>query len=95
MICPYWRNGYINVKHKRSLFSKAGNKFNINTRNLKQANQGALAGLFVLEIKCLEKMRARHDADFEKYGFQYVTVELCDKFNDSIFQETIDISENI
>ena len=99
VICPYWWNGYINVKHKRLLFSKAGNKFNINARNLKQANQknvlGALAGLFVLEMKCLEKMRERLDAEFEKYGYQHVTVELCDKFNDSIFQETIDISKNI
>lgn len=99
VICPYWWNGYINVKHKRLLFSKAGNKFNINARNLKQANQknvlGALAGLFVLEMKCLEKMRERLDGEFEKYGYQHVTVELCDKFNDSIFQETIDISENI
>lgn len=99
VICPYWWNGYINVKHKRLLFSKASNNFNIDARNLKQANQknvlGALAGLFVLEMKCLEKMRYRLDTEFEKYGYQHVTVELCDKFNDSIFQETIDISENI
>lgn len=56
---------------------------------------GALAGLFVLEEKCLEKMRTRYSEEFKKYDFPPVTVEIFDKFNDSIFQENIEVSENI
>lgn len=65
-------------------------------RQAKQKNVlGALAGLFVLEEKCSEKMRARYREEFKKYDFPSVTVEISDKFNDSIFQENIEVSENI
>lgn len=99
LICPYWWNGYIDVKHKRLIFSLSGNEFKISERKIRQAKQknvlGALAGLFVLEEKCLEKMRARNREEFKKYDFPSVTVEISDKFNDSIFQENIEVSENI
>lgn len=99
LICPYWWNGYIDVKHKRLIFSLSANEFKISERNIRQAKQknvlGALAGLFVLEEKCLEKMRARYREEFKKYDFPSVTVEISDKFNDSIFQKNIEVSENI
>lgn len=98
-ICPYWWNGYIDVKHKRLIFSLSGNEFKISERNIRQAKQknvlGALAGLFVLEEKCLEAMRARYREEFKKYDFPPVTIEISYKFNDSIFQENIEVSENI
>ena len=99
LICPYWWNGYIYVKHRRLTFSLSANEFNISERNIRQANQknviGALAGLFALEEKCLEKMRERHMEEIKKNGYPPVTIEISDKFNDSIFQETINVDENI
>lgn len=40
-------------------------------------------------------MRARYREEFKKYDFPSVTVEISDKFNDSIFQKNIEVSENI
>lgn len=39
LICPYWWNGYINVKHKRLIFSFSANEFKISERNIRQAKQ--------------------------------------------------------
>lgn len=95
--CPYWWDGYIKLKHRRLTFSKSNNEFNILERNVQQANQknvlGALAGLFVLETRCLQKMRERFCKEFQNNGFTSTTVEICNRFNDSIFQETIETME--
>ena len=95
--CPYWWDGYIKLKHRRLTFSKSNNEFNILERNIQQANQknvlGALAGLFVLETRCLQKMRERFSKEFQNNGFSSTTVEICNRFNDSIFQETIETME--
>lgn len=95
--CPYWWDGYIKLKHRRLTFSKSNNNFNILERNIQQANQknvlGALAGLFVLETRCLQKMRKRFSDEFQNNGFSSTTVQICNRFNDSIFQEEIKISE--
>lgn len=96
-ICPYWWDGYIKLKHKRLTFSKSNNEFNIIERNIQQANQknvlGALAGLFVLETRCLQKMRKRFRKELHNNGFNSTTIEICNRFNDSIFQEIIETVE--
>lgn len=95
--CPYWWDGYIKIKHRRLTFSKDEENFIIKERNIQQANQknvlGALAGLFALEIKCLEKMRERFKNLFQQYGLSGESVELHDQFNDSFFQKSLDIAE--
>ena len=96
-ICPYWWDGYIKLKHRRLTFSKSNNEFNIMERNIQQANQknvlGALAGLFVLETRCLQKIRERSCKEFKDNGFTSSYVEISNRFNDSMFQETIETSE--
>lgn len=98
LICPYWWDGYIKLKHRRLTFSKSNNEFNIVERNIQQANQknvlGALAGLFILETRCLQKMRERFCREFQNNGFSSTTVEICNRFNDSFFQETIETLES-
>ena len=93
--CPYWWNGYISLKHKRVVVSKKGNGFEIIERNLMQANQrnvlGALSALYILEMRCLQKMRERFNAEFAKNGFPTMSVGIYDRFNNSMFQETVDI----
>lgn len=95
--CPYWWDGYLKLKHRRLTFSRSNNEFNILERNIQQANQknvlGALAGLFDLETRCLQKMRERFRKEFHDNGFSLTTVEICNRFNDSIFQETIETIE--
>lgn len=95
--CPYWWDGYIKIKHRRLTFSKDEENFTIKERNIQQANQknvlGALAGLFVLEIKCLEKMRERFKNLFQQNGLSSESVKLHDLFNDSFFQKSLDIAE--
>lgn len=97
--CPYWWDGYIKIKHRRLTFSKEGECFTIKERNIQQANQknvlGALAGLFVLEIKCLEKMREKFKNLFQQNGLTSESVELDNQFNDSFFQKSLDIIERI
>lgn len=92
-ICPYWWNAYINLKHSRLVFSKSNNEFTILERNIHQANQknvlGALAGLFVLETRCLQKMRENFNKEFQNNGFAS-KVYICNRFNDSIFHEVIE-----
>ena len=94
--CPQWWNGYIGVKHKRITFEKQHNEFKIKERNIKQANQdnvlNALAGLFVIEMRSLELMRTRFYSLFKQIGTE-TTIEISNRFNDSIFQETIEITE--
>lgn len=95
--CPYWWNGYISIKHKRLTFSKVNNEYRIISKNIDQANQknvlGALAGLFVLEVTCLQRMRQRFADEFKKIGYPTASVQISNKFNDSIFQKNIDCVE--
>jgi len=96
VIPPYWWDGYIKIKHRRITFSKNDNEYKILERNMVQANQknvlGALAGLFVLEIECLNKMRERFKILFENAGYPTVEAGL-DMFNNSIFQQELNIFE--
>ncbi len=98
VICPYWWNGYTNVKHKRLIFNLEHKGINIFNENIQLANQknvlGALAGLFVLEIKCFEKMRTRHSEELKKNFGVDETVEVIENFN-SIFLKNIKVSLNI
>ena len=87
--CPYWWDGYIKIKHRRLTFSKEGECFTIKERNIQQA------GLFVLEIKCLEKMREKFKNLFQQNGLTSESVELDNQFNDSFFQKSLDIIERI
>lgn len=96
LIAPYWWDGYIKIKHRRITFSKGDNEFKILERNIQQANQknviGALAGLFVLEIECLNKMRDRFRKLF--LTTEHPTTETgLDMFNNSIFQQDLNIFE--
>lgn len=97
LIVPYWWDGYLKVKHNRLIFYKTGNEFKISERNIKQANQnnvlGALAGLYVLEIRCLEKMNERFIKKFEENCLPIVTIDIYDEFNKSIFQEDVHVIE--
>ena len=95
-ICPKWWNVYIGVKHNRITFEKQDNEFKIKDRNIKQANQdnvlNALAGLFIIEMRCLDLMRNRFYILFKDLGSES-TIVVSNRFNDSIFQETIEITE--
>ena len=94
--CPKWWNGYNSVKHRRITFGKENNEFKIKERNIKQANQGnvlnALAGLFIIETECLSLMRKRFRKLFEKEGLK-INANIPNRFNDSIFQEQIEVVE--
>ena len=65
--------------------------YEVRDAKVKKVKESGLTG----EAKNEEKMRARYREEFKKYDFPSVTVEISDKFNDSIFQETIEVSENI
>ena len=95
--CPKWWNGYIGVKHRRITFEKEQNEFKIKERNIKQANQdnvlNALAGLFIVETRCLELMKDRFHNLFKQIGSN-TTIGIFNRFSDSIFQETIEVSES-
>lgn len=94
---PYWWDGYIKLKHRRLTFSKNNNVFNIIERNIQQANQsnvlGALAGLYTIEMRCLNKMRYRFIRLFQDNGYPHTSLEISNRFNDSMFQETIETTE--
>jgi len=93
LICPKWWSEYNSIKHRRITFEKQNNEFKIIEKNIKHANQenvlNALAALFILEKQCLILMRKRFNDLLSQINSQD-SVEITNRFNDSIFQNVIE-----